>query len=458
MLTKRRALISASCFTVAASITGSAWANPTLPTIGSATYNVTVSNSAIDGGAVAKAGGTTDNSTVINDFIAYAAAHGGGTVEIPAASSPYMSNELLLGDNVNLDVQTGATLQNLTPANTFVTTTGTTHDIEISGGGVLDDHATSGGKNNMLSLQNISNLEVTNVSIEDSSHEHLVTEADNNVTLNGVTIKDPLGTISNDDGIDFSGSHFLIENCNVADGDDDIVAKPQFTFCSDITITNDTIGVGHGISIGGQTNAGLNGMTVTNCTFTNTSYGLRLKAGDGNSTKYQNGGPVNNVTYNNITMNGVGGVIIIDSFYNSGGDNYPSSTPFPKSPTDATEPIWNNITFENITATNCDDAALIYGLNSSPANLNNLTAENITFTGHNGWDMYYADNVDLQNVSVTLSNKSKPDFTEYADTFVSGSQTDGLFSAISSVPEPTSGAMLLIGAAGLLRRSRRRAT
>jgi polygalacturonase len=376
---------------------------PTLPTIGSAVYNVTVSNPNIDGGAVAVANGTsTNNTTVINDFIAYAAANGGGTVEIPAASKAYGANELLMGNNVDLDVVTGATLQNLSPDNTFITTAPTaTGNMEISGGGIINDNATNTSANHMIILGGVTNLAVENVTIENSSEEHLVTEGDTNVTINNVTIQDSK-IQANTDGIDFAGSNFLIENCNISDGDDDIVAKPESSFCSNIYITGCTITNGHGISIGGQTNAGLNGMYVTNCTLNGSSTledGIHLKAGDGTvAAGTANGGLVQNVTFNNITINNVDDAIVIDSFYNNGKSNFPStpsaSKPFSVAPTDSTEPLWQDITFENITITDgSGNAADIYGLNSSPANMDGINFENITAASSNPWNMYYSDDV-----------------------------------------------------------------
>jgi polygalacturonase len=439
----------ASCFAAVGTLATSALANPTLPTIGSASYNVTVSNSAIDGGAVAKADGKTDNTAVINAFVAYAAAHGGGTVEIPAASSAYMSNEVLLGDNVNLQVDTGATLQNLTPKNTFLSTSGTTHDIEISGGGILNNNATSTSSNNMLSLENITDLEVANVSIESAAHEHLVTEADSNVTINGVTIHDQK-TQSNTDGIDFSGSHFLIENCNIADGDDDVVAKPQNTFCSDITIENVNMTAGHGISIGGQTNLGLNGLTINNCTFTNTSYGLHFKAGEGN------GGVVNNVSVSNLTMTKVEYPLVISSYYSNGGDNFPSGNgPFSNVSYDSLTPFWDNISISNLTATGANNAAMIYGLNGPTPNIDVLNLSNINIHSTDPWLMFYSANIDMQNVSVTITKKESA-FVEYGDTFVSGSSTTALFSAVGAVPEPGSVSLLIGAATATLWRRRRR--
>jgi polygalacturonase len=378
----------------------------TLPTIGSANYNVTVSNPLIDGGAVADPDGTAfNNTTVINDFLSYAASHGGGTVEIPANANAYGSGELLVGNGVDLKIDTGATLQNLNYKDTFLSTiAGTTHDVEVSGGGIINDAATKSASNHMCTLENITHLAVTNVTIENSSEEHLVAEADNNVLINNVTIQDS-ATIENTDGIDFSGSNFLIENCNISDDDDDIVAKPQSVFCSNIYVTNCTITNGHGISIGGNTVAGLNGMFVNNITEnmadSENAVGIHLKAGDGTTSATQNGGTVKNVTFNNITMNNVDDALDVDSYYNNGGSNLPS-IPAPAAPTDATEPIWNDITFENINISNStSNSGIIYGLNSSPPNMDAMNFLNITTTNtQDPWKMYYADDVYMNSVTV----------------------------------------------------------
>jgi hypothetical protein len=274
------------------------------------------------------------------------------------------------------------------------------------------------------------------------------------------------GYVKNTDGIDFSGSHILIENCNVADGDDDIVAKPQNTYCSDITVTNCTIGAGHGISIGGQTNDGLNGMTVTNCTFSGTDNGLRLKAGRGN------GGLVQNVTYSHITMTNVANPIMISSWYISGSDQYPGgNTTHPSSATNktvnATTPFFHNITFSNITSTDTNSGAnlgLFYGIPEAP--LQGITLNGVSLTapvpmvmdyaGYNGAfnstpDPNYEvllQNVTLNGLPANLSNSSQ--FTQYSS---------GLYDAVVvvAVPEPASGMLALGALAGIsLRRSRSR--
>jgi len=451
---------------------GVALADPTLPTIGSTVYNLTVSNSNIDNGVTIGTGASAStNAAVINAAITYASANGGGTVEIPSSAGAYLTTAITLKSNVNLQVDTGATLQNSATTSTFITTSGTTHDIEISGGGILDNHATTTSSNNMISLQHITNLWVRNVTIENASHEHLVPEADTNVTLDNVNINDAYTLskkggvyLSNTDGIDYSGSNFLIENCNVSDGDDNIVAKPGSTACSNITIKNCTIGAGHGISVGGQTNLGLNGMTVTNCTFNGTQNGFRLKAGT------PNGGVVQNVSFSNCTMTNVIQPIIINSWYN-GQDHYGSQelTPSaynevsnPGDPTltvdqtnnTAAYPFFDNISYSNITDNvtgGGDPCVLIYGLNSIPANATNQPARNIdtvTFSNVNilnaayGADIYYVSNLNISGLNITAQNGNSEYL--YGDSLV-------------AVPEPASGVLALGALAGMaLRRPRKR--
>ncbi len=464
-----------------------------LPDIGSTTYNVTVSNSAIDGGAVAEADNTSfNNTTVINDFLSYAASHGGGTVLIPKPSNgdSYGTDELLIGNNTDLDIATGATIENLTPKSTFIDTiAGTTENVAIGGGGTINDNATSTGSNHMCILENITNLEVYNVSIVNSSQEHLVAENDTSVLINDVNISDSK-IQSNTDGIDFSGTNFLIENCSISDGDDDIVAKPETTKCGNIYIQNCTITNGHGISIGGQTNAGLNGMFVNNVTFdpasSSSSWAIHLKAGDGTTANTENGGVVQNVTFNNISVNNVDDVIGIDSYYNNGGSNYPS-IPAPTAPNDATEPFWENVTIENMkVGTATGGAADVYGLNSSPADITGLNLINVTMNSvSSALKMYYASGTYFSNVTIegtaipdslsnlksssghnvseeaddTFSTTVNPIYTTAVPTLLSGSDdpTVLLGGPIAAVPEPGTFALASIASMMLLARRRRAA-
>ncbi len=428
-----------SCRLLAAAVIGTipliAAADPALPIIPANTFTV----------AAATDNATTDTAN-LKLALTNAKNAGGGTVIVPAGT--YLSNTLTLTSSINLQLSAGATIQNATPANTLITTTGTLHDISITGSGILDGHAITTSSNNLINLQGITRLLISGVTVENSSHEHLVVEKDTNATINGVQINDTFSKsqnrnsyLANTDGIDFSGTGFLIENTTVNDGDDDIVAKPGSTNTSNVTIINDTIGAGHGISIGGQTNANMSNMIVSNITFNGTDNGVRLKAGTGQ------GGVVTNISFSNITMTNVATPIIINSWYQS-GDSYgslqmsgsqmhtvtnPGETPYAVNQTTNAnlDPFWDNISYSNITATGAtQNVAIIYGLDSvaasasdPPRNIDTISFSNVHLSGGFGADIYYTSNLDLSGLTVTPGSGAA--FNLFGDTPVGDADGDG---------------------------------
>jgi polygalacturonase len=401
-------------------------ADPPLPNFsGLPTYNVTVPMSGVT--TASPSNSASANATAINSFITYASGHGGGTVEIPAAATAYTSGQIKMRSNVNLQIDAGATLKDTNTSTTLITTNSNgLSNVEISGGGIIDGGATTTtGSANLVDMREVTTLAFIGVSIRNSGHEHLVPENDTNVTISGVTIADP-GTLSanhgaylsNTDGIDYSGSNFLIKNCNISDGDDDIVAKPASTACNNITITGCTIGAGHGITVGGGTAAGVSNLLVTNCTFNGTTYGLRIKAHDAmdpdTTSDGNNGGgplhPLKNVIYKNITMTNVGTPIAIESFYD-GGDTFAASPTDPNSYTynlstpaaiNSTTPIYDNIAYENISATGANFSARINGLNTSPNSIDGLSFSNVKISANQQAQLWYANDVDLTGLSVAV--------------------------------------------------------
>ncbi len=233
--------------------------------------------------------------------------------------------------------------------------------------------------------------------------------------------------------------------------------------------------------MGGQTNAGLDGLTVSNCSFTNTTYGLRLKAGPAKLStdgvnynpftiadgKSGNGGVVKNVSYSNITMTNVGSPIIINSWYVD-ADHYgsaqvgPSSLKYVTDPGETTHildqetddnsvnmvPYFDNIRFTNITATGAStNVTLIYGLNSQPppgnpngdpkCNIDNVSFNNVSLTGTYLADIYYASRLDTSGLKVngntvgiinqTGNSSVLPSYSDYT-IWQGGNITKGNFS------------------------------
>lgn len=385
---------------------------PVLPTIPAGTFDVTAYGAVGDG--------ATDNAAAIQAAINAANAAGGGTVELPPAAGAYLSGPITLTSNLNFQIDGGAVLQALpfgtyprstTSPSHFITVPSGATNVEFSGSGTVNgdgaawwaefDAGLISGRPRMIQITKATNVLISGLTFLNSPNFHLAfSGANNNVTIYGVTISAP-GDSPNTDGMDLAASNVLVQGCSVSVGDDDIVAKPGSVFCRNIYIADCAIGAGHGVSVGGQTNVGLDGMVVTNCTFNGTDTGLRLKA---DATQ---GGPVQNVTYSNITMTNVTYPILFYSYYNQIGSpgarsgssqttpakvNTWNSTP-PNSLASATIPTWKNITISNLTATGASGYSTIWGLPLADALIANVTLSNVSITGGAGFELFDATNV-----------------------------------------------------------------
>jgi polygalacturonase len=327
---------------------------PPLPVIPSGTFLVTTYGAVGDG--------ATSNTTAIQAAITAATSAGGGTVEIPnTGTGVFMSGPITLSTKIRLQIDNGAMLKalpmasypnNASPSN-FITVS-SKNNIEIVGPGTIDGNGSDWwaayNLNSAISRPRIINATgndtfyVHNVTIQNSPQFNLAFSTTNNATVDGVTITNPSSS-PNTDGMDVGGNHILIQNCTVDTGDDNVVLKPGSTATSDVMVTNCTFKHGHGMSIGGQTDLGLNGLTVSNITFDGTVTGLRMKA------SRIAGGLVQNVTYSNITMVNVQYPINFNSYYLDGTIPATTETTDPAQAIQAKTPYWQNITINGLTST-----------------------------------------------------------------------------------------------------------
>lgn len=397
---------------------------PTLPNINLLNV-VNVTNAAY--GAVGD--GVTTNTTAIQKAITAAAAGGttngaaGGTVEIPPGV--YMCGPLTMANSVNLQIDAGAILRML-PLGQYPggTTSGTTfisasnlHDIEISGSGAIDGqgepwwpYANTNGalRPIMIGPSDCNRLLIQNVTLSNSPMFHIAISGSHsgNSTVQNVTVRAPSSTANppshNTDACDVAGTNILVENCNISTGDDDFTCGGP---TSNVLLTNNIYGNGHGVSIGSYTDdGGVSNITVINCIFNGTQNGIRIKSDN------DRGGLVQNINYFNLGMTNVDLPIQVYAYYNEVG------TPSSISPQTAagetvdsvssTTPAYRNITFSNITATSVSGypVGIIWARIEMPAT--NIVFNKINLTGDRNFCLYNVNGAQFINSSITVSPTS----------------------------------------------------
>jgi polygalacturonase len=379
----------------------------------------------------AVADGVTDNAAALQAAVDAASAAGGGIVLLPPAPLPYASAPFALVSRIHLKVASGAVLQAL-PFGRYPLagdryadwiTAKNAEDIEMSGGGVLDGQGHAWWqafekdekmphRPYLVKLSSVNRLHVHDITLKDSPMFHLVPDRCENVTIESVTITSPDEGAHNTDGIDPSGSSILIRNCRISVGDDNIAVKAGAAFCRDITILDCAFGTGHGLSIGGQSTKGLDGMTVARCSFSGTTSGLRMKADP------TQGGLVQNVTYTDITMADVQYPIVFYSYYknvgNPGHKNYgpEKAAAWNAAPPLALAsdklPVWRNITIDGLTVKGATGRSVIWGLPLADAMISNITLRNVSYAGDFGIRIFNAHNVRFSGTTCFAVAKEAP--------------------------------------------------
>jgi polygalacturonase len=392
---------------------------PALPQIPDHVFKVT------DHGAAA---GAPDSTKAIQDTIDAAAAAGGGTVEIPAGE--YLTGPLHLSSKINLHLDAGALVKML-PRDRYPGGTKSPQDL-LGGKGLTDIALTGEGKIDgqgadwwplaktvpdarrprMIALSGCDRVLIEKVTLENSPMFHIaIGGKSSNVTVRGVKIHappstDPQTPSHNSDACDVSGTHVLIEDCEVSVGDDNFTCGGG---TSDVLIRRCTYGYGHGVSIGSPTSGGISDLTVEDCTFTNTEAGIRIKS------DRDRGGTVQRLTYKNLKMTNVAIPILIYGAYMATEREYRdlnNLTPeiaarYPARELGPKTPIYKDIVFSNITATAAKGrrAGLIWGLPEAPAT--NITLQNVQITADKPFGIFNAENVKIEGCTFIVPGGGK---------------------------------------------------
>ncbi len=359
----------------------------------------------------------------------------GGTVVFPAGN--YLSQPLTLRAKTVFQLDAGATLFACTNQSDFMKPPGDWLKVKGSGafvpfiggkdltdvpftcGGVIDGNGFvwwpeaekarqikpgyTLPRPNLIVIERSQNLRFENITLQNSPKFHLVPSDCDGVVISNVTFLAPEHA-ANTDAMDPSGHHYLITNCKVDVGDDNVAIKAgkkraDGKFQSeDFLIADCTFLHGHGMSIGSETAGGVRNVTVRNCTFENTENGIRIKSDT------RRGGIVENIVCDGITMSNVNPAITFTCFYqnSSAGDAKPSA-PAGSTPREGGNiPQYRDIRIRNLTATCPKAAGIIYGLPESC--VSNVVLENVKISAAKSFEIRNAKGVQLKNVSVTVPN------------------------------------------------------
>jgi Glycosyl hydrolases family 28/MBG domain (YGX type)/Divergent InlB B-repeat domain/Bacterial Ig domain len=231
------------------------------------------------------------------------------------------------------------------------------------------------------------NFTMYKISLKNSPKFHF-SGTGNDLTIWGVKVYAPPDS-PNTDGIDPSGSqNITITNSYISDGDDMIAVKAGVGHVSNVTISNNHMYSGHGITVGSETNAGLNNMYVHDDAIDNGFGGssldsIRIKSDT------SRGGEVYDVLYKNICIQHGGDTIVIDPYYSS--------------QTGSLIPNFHDITFSNVHELIRDSAhkSTFTGYNTAGiVNPVTITMDNVSFDGAIANDFKAPDNIN--NAQFTL--------------------------------------------------------
>jgi polygalacturonase len=220
-----------------------------------------------------------------------------------------------------------------------------------------------------------------------------------NATVRNVMIETYPGVHT--DGIVVDSSRFVrIAGDYIDTGDDGIVIKSGKDAdgrrvnrpTEDVTIANCTVHHAHGaVSIGSETSGGVRNIVASNITVLDTENGIRIKSRRGR------GGVIEDLRFDNWTMENVGHGIVVTSYYRMEGEAAPKDEPF-----SARTPIFRNIAISHVTISGAKTAIEIEGLPEMP--VTGLRLTDIVATSKVGLTARKTNGLELHNVQLNAAH------------------------------------------------------
>lgn len=225
-------------------------------------------------------------------------------------------------------------------------------------------------------------------------------------TIHDVTISEPASEAGkgkashNTDGVSIWGPYVNIYNCNISNGDDNVVCDDDAQY---IHVWNCDFGTGHGASIGSFTN-NIKHVWFDNITMNGTTAGIRMKTGI-NSDGTLRGGGEEDWKFTNFTMTKVKNPLSIDCFYDKNYNSDPAVDKANARAVDSTTPTYNGIYLQNVKTTDVCEGNAIFFVGRPESHINNVTLDNVQISAKKGIDIRFVDNLVFKNGSkITVSS------------------------------------------------------
>lgn len=262
------------------------------------------------------------------------------------------------------------------------------------------------GKRFLLRNFKIQNTPGVNITISNSGKA-------SHATIHDVTISEPSSEAGkgkashNTDGISIWGPYVNIYNCNISNGDDNIVCDNDAQY---IHVWNCYFGTGHGASIGSFTN-NIKHVWFDNITMNGTTAGIRMKTGqdvDKTTNKVTlRGGGEEDWKFTNFTMTKVKNPFSIDCYYDKNYNSDPAVDKANARALDSTTPTYNGILLQNVKTTDVCEGNAIFLIGRPESHIKNVTLDNVQISAKKGIDIRFVDNLVFKNNSkITVSSGS----------------------------------------------------
>ena len=257
------------------------------------------------------------------------------------------------------------------------------------------------GKRFLLRNFKIQNTPGVNITISNSGKA-------SHATIHDVTISEPSSEAGkgkashNTDGISIWGPYVNIYNCNISNGDDNVVCDNDAQY---IHVWNCDFGTGHGASIGSFTE-NIKHVWFDNINMNGTTAGIRMKTGI-NSDGTLRGGGEEDWKFTNFTMTNVKNPFSIDCFYDKNYNSDPAVDKANARTLDSTTPTYTDILLQNVKTTDVCDGNAIFLVGRPESHIKNVTLDNVQISAKKGIDIRFVDNLVFKNNSkITVSSGS----------------------------------------------------